>query len=92
MSQLIGYGPCWSCGRLFTFDPDLVPSLPIDPETNRPVDVDEHGEPGRAWTAEEYARTVKQPICEACIGKSNDLRAAKGQPPIPVLPGAYLHG
>jgi hypothetical protein len=25
--------PCWSCHRLFTFNPHKVPSIPIDPAT-----------------------------------------------------------
>ena len=28
--QTAALGPCWSCGRLFLFDPDLVPSLVVE--------------------------------------------------------------
>lgn len=27
--------PCWSCGRVFTFNPNLVPSIPIDLDTGK---------------------------------------------------------
>lgn len=78
--HLLAYGPCWACGRLFTFHPDLVPSIPIDPGTNRPADLG--GDP---------ANVTRQPVCENCIGRANENRRATGRPLIPVLPGAYLH-
>lgn len=33
MAYMIAHGPCWCCGRAFSFNPDLVPSF-RDPETN----------------------------------------------------------
>jgi hypothetical protein len=79
--HFIAYGNCWSCGRGFSFDPDLVPSVPIDPQTRKPPDVDpiEGG----------YERAVKQPICEQCIEMANEKRVADGREPIVVLPGAW---
>jgi len=85
---LIALGRCWACGQSFPFHPDLVPSIPIDRETNRPLDVDAEGRP-RRWTAEEYLRAAKQPICRDCVGLANEQRAANGRPLIDVLPGAY---
>ena len=78
---LILYGACWSCGRLFTSDPDLVPSLPVDPVTNTPADVGAHA---------DDAEYVKQPICRTCVERSNEQRRAAGRPLIDILPGAYL--
>lgn len=75
------YGPCWSCRRLFTYDPDRVPSLPVDLATNTPADVGEHA-PGA-----EYVRLA---ICRTCVDRANDARRARGAPVIDVLPGAYL--
>jgi hypothetical protein len=77
--HLIAMGPCWSCGTLFTFDPDLVPSLPIDPETSRPPDLG--GDPARA---------ISQPICQDCIAKANANRSQAGRPLIHIPEGAYL--
>jgi hypothetical protein len=88
---LIAFGRCWSCRRSFTFHPDLVPSLPVDPETNLPLDVDGEGNP-REFSVEDYRRSVKVPICSACIGLANRQRERHGRPPIAVLPGAYGPG
>ena len=79
--QLFAFGPCWSCGRAFTFHPDLVPSLPIDPATNLPSDMG--GDPDRV---------VRQPICQDCVDRANDKRRRDGRPLIVVIPGAYGPG
>lgn len=75
---LFAFGRCWSCGRSFTFDPDRVPSIPIDPVTNRPSDMGGIPE-----------RVVKQPICRGCVEAANENRRREGRPLIVVLPGAY---
>jgi hypothetical protein len=36
------FGRCWSCGALFSFNPHLVPSVPVDPVSNQ---IAEHGVP-----------------------------------------------
>jgi len=79
--NFIGFGPCFLCGRNFVFDPDLVPSVPIDPETDMPPDV----EP-KAGGAE---RAVKQPLCAQCVARVNVERKGQGREAIHVLPGAY---
>jgi hypothetical protein len=81
-------GTCWACHSPFTFNPDLVPSVPVDPETDFVLDVAPDGS-ARAFTAEEYARAIKQPICESCIRRTNALRRESGLSEIHVLPGAY---
>ena len=73
------FGRCWSCGRTFTFDAVRVPSLPVDPGSNLPSDLD--GDP---------SKLIKQPICRACITLANEKRRENGRPLIPVLPNAYL--
>ena len=78
-------GRCWSCRAFFTFDPDLVPSLPIDPKTNAPLDVD----PAPDGLEAARARAVKQPLCERCVAAANAARAERGAELIHVLPGAY---
>lgn len=68
---MFAFGPCWACKQLFGFDPDAVPSIPIDPVTGRPPDLG--GDPERA---------VRQPICPACIDEANRQRALVDLPPI----------
>jgi hypothetical protein len=31
MAYVFCYGACFGCGRVFGFNPDLVPSIPINP-------------------------------------------------------------
>ena len=80
--------PCFTCGRLFSYNPHLVPSVPIDPETGRPLDVDEHGQPQEIDPAAK-TRAVKQPLCKDCISLVNARRRAKGLEPIHVFRDAY---
>jgi hypothetical protein len=75
---MYAYGTCWSCGNPFWFSPSRVPSLPVDPVTNRPPDLG--GDAGRA---------ERQPICAACVDLANARRRRDGEPEIVVLPGAY---
>lgn len=86
--HLFAFGRCWSCGQPFTFHPDLVPSIPVDPLTNLPLDVDEHGDICEV-NPEAAKRAIKQPICATCIDRSNEQRRADGHELIHVLPGAY---
>jgi len=71
-------GPCWSCGKRFAFAPERVPSIPIDPVSNRPPDLG--GDPARA---------ILRPICEDCVRLANANRRMAGRPLIEILPGAY---
>jgi hypothetical protein len=77
--------PCWSCQRFFRFHPELVPSLPIDPLTGKPLDID----PAPDGLAAARARAVRMPICRACLDKSNAIRRREGREEIEVLSGAY---
>ena len=72
------FGTCFSCRRPFTFNPYLVPSIPIDPETGRPPDM-----------GGDASRARREPVCPDCIGRANAIRRADGRPLIDVLPGAY---
>lgn len=78
---LLAVGPCWSCKRTFSFNPARVPSIPIDPQTGKPPDIDP--EPGG------YERAEREPICEACMTLMNARRRERGLPEMPILPGAY---
>ena len=81
-------GPCYACGQVFTFNPVLVPSLPIDPQTRLPLDVTADGRP-KPIDPDAQARAIKQPVCESCITKVNAARMERSLPPFEVLPGAY---
>jgi hypothetical protein len=81
-------GRCHACGRVFSFHPHRVPSVPIDPVTALPLDVDEHGKT-KPIDPVARARAVRQPICEDCIELVNERRVARGDEPIRVLAGAY---
>lgn len=75
--------PCWACGRIFMFDPERVPSISICRGCNRPPDVHD----------DDCSRTyeiLKQPLCRDCMGKVNEQRALINQPPVRILPGAYV--
>jgi hypothetical protein len=85
---MIAYGACFACGRMFTFNPNWVPSVPIDPQTRRPPDVGADGlhcEPDRA----AVARAVREPLCESCVELWNAARVRRGEQPISVHPRAY---
>lgn len=75
---MFAMGQCWSCKRTFTFDPDRVPSIPIDPETNRPPDL-----------GGDAVRAEREPVCQDCVSRANARSRAAGRPLIQVLPGAY---
>ena len=78
-SSLIALGHCWACKRPLAFDPDRVPSVPIDPETDSPPDL-----------GGDASRAVLQPICADCVELANEARARRGRTDmIVVLPGAY---
>jgi hypothetical protein len=84
----IAFGRCWSCGASLTFNPDLVPSVFVDPVTGRPPDLDVHSrmiEP----SDDALARAVRAPLCPDCVEIANARRTAAGLRPIVVLPGAY---
>jgi hypothetical protein len=76
----VALGPCFVHGGIFAFDPDRVPTVLIDPVTERPVDVDEHGnrfEP----SAGALARVRKAPYCPVCARALNVMREEQGLPP-----------
>lgn len=84
----IAAGRCFACGEVFSFNPTWVPSVPIDPRTNRPLDVDAEGNLQPVDPIAEL-RAVKRPICEDCITLVNARRSERGEDPIYVSPHAY---
>lgn len=66
--EMMAYGPCWSCRRNFMFDPEWVPSIPIDPEVNLPPDL-----------GGDAARAVRQPVCPSCMEMADRRREARSR-------------
>lgn len=60
----LAIGPCFVCGEPFSFDPDTVDSVPIDPVTQLPPDLGGRQE-----------RAVKRPICTRCMKLVEERRA-----------------
>jgi hypothetical protein len=73
--QIVGIGPCVGCRDVFAFDPDTVPSIPIDPQTGLPPDLG--GDPARA---------VRRPICPGCLELANIEPRRRGLRAWPVNP------
>lgn len=69
---------CFLCGNTFTFHPDRVNVIRVDPETGRPPDVGPDAEPIQP-TAEATARATTKCICPTCVkSKINPVRLAAG--------------
>lgn len=61
------FGPCFMCRVPFSFHPDLVTSVPIDPVNGLPPDLG--GDPDRAQ---------REPICPSCCRLANVERRQRG--------------
>ena len=68
MAVMAAQAPCFTCKTTFLFDPETVPSVPIDPQTGLTPDLG--GDPDRA---------VKRPLCPSCCVFINAKRREKGQ-------------
>jgi hypothetical protein len=77
---VVALGPCCTCGQFFEFDPDKVPSVSVDPVTNRPPDVDAAGLPCTA-APEALARVRQQPYCPSCARLMNGMLREQGKAP-----------
>lgn len=74
-------GRCHLCKELFEFNPHTVVSLSIDPQTNRPPDVDQDGKQ-IVPDPEALARMRRAEVCNQCTAELNEARARRGMPPI----------
>jgi hypothetical protein len=70
--HLIAIAPCYTCRRPFSFHPDLVTSVPIDPRTGQPPDLG----------GTDPAEAVRQPLCPSCCRRINPEREARGLEPL----------
>ena len=78
MPWMFVLGSCWFCKGPMTFNPEKVPSLPIDPVTGLTPDLG--GDPGRA---------TREPLCRVCVEKANVMREAAGLEAFAIHPDAY---
>jgi len=76
------HGPCFVCKRVFSYNPNHVPSIYIDPETMLPPDVEPQAVGG-------FERAERMPLCESCVTRGNEQRVAEGKEPFPIHPEAY---
>jgi hypothetical protein len=60
--KLFAMDNCFVCGQVFSFDPETVISVWVDPVTNRPPDVNVFGEQITPDPA-AVERAVRRPIC-----------------------------
>ena len=70
---LTAMAPCFIHAGIFSFDPDRVTSVLIDPVTNAPPDV--NPDPATPEVTVRVARSVRRPICPACCQLLNDEAA-----------------
>ncbi len=75
MEWMMAIGGCVSCGRVFAFNPNRVPSLRVRR--------DDQGVPYPAPDG------VTEPVCEPCVHRLNALRQQNGLDPWPVWADAY---
>lgn len=67
-------GNCCACGRLFSFNPERVPSI-----RGKYVDGKFVGD----------ATGEREPVCEPCITRANEIRAERGLPEFVIPENAY---
>lgn len=72
--KVIALAPCFTCGNGFDFNPETVPTIMIDPVTNKPPDANGLPDP------EAVKRAKPEPICPACARKIRATRIANGLP------------
>jgi hypothetical protein len=75
MGYMMAHGDCFRCGRFFSFNPHLVPSIPLARNAEGQFVPTPGGE--------------RHPICRACVEQVNPIRKASGLFEIQILPGAY---
>lgn len=74
MSYMFASSACLGCGRVFSYNPELVPSIRVRWKDGQAV-ADPAGE--------------REPVCADCVARANPIRKAHGLPPITVPHGAY---
>ena len=64
-------GPCYCCGSAFSYHPDLVAAVYIDPANGLPPD-----------QGGDLDRARREPVCPSCARLANPFRRANGLEPI----------
>ncbi|GAA0360074.1 hypothetical protein GCM10009530_06720 [Microbispora corallina] len=83
--NITAIGRCYGCKRRFRFDPDTVTMFLVDPETNLPPGMSPLGS-RREPTPEALARSVKLPVCPACVERAKRVLEAGTDPRPPEFP------
>jgi hypothetical protein len=78
MGAYLVHGNCFRCGRVFSFNPHKVPSIPVKRNAE-----------GQYEAVPPELGGVREPVCRPCVDEVNPVRVAKGLDPIRILPGAY---
>ncbi|MFC4118469.1 hypothetical protein [Nonomuraea zeae] len=65
-------GRCYACKSTFSFDPQKVETMLVDPETNRPPGITALGTL-RPALPDAVARSIDEPICPECIEKARRI-------------------
>lgn len=79
---LIGIVACWVCSAVFAFDPATVPVVLVDPHTGSPPDIDPATGQRQPTPQAAIDRSVRRPLCPACVAVISPARAARGLPPL----------
>ncbi|MCI0689214.1 MAG: hypothetical protein L0Y54_18575 [Sporichthyaceae bacterium] len=73
---------CIGCRTVFMYDPDRVPSIPIDPATGLPPDLNPDGTT-RQPDPQAVARMTREPVCPRCCRAANIVRRLNSLPLFP---------
>ncbi len=80
MGYMVVMSACFGCRRIFSYNPDLVPSIKVSPN---PDQTDAY-----PWVSDPVNGTP-YPICADCVERVNPIRVAGGLEPIVPHPDAY---
>lgn len=83
MPIMTAYGPCISCGYVFGFDPERVPSTSVHPVTRCSIRPD--GTPVKVGDAD----AVREPLCPFCARRHHDA-GGEPHPVVELFPHARL--
>lgn len=73
-SASFAQAPCYTCQTVFAFDPETVPSMAVDPQTNKALIATLGADP----IVTRRARF--EPICPTCVSRLQPLLKAAGLP------------
>ncbi len=81
MGYMIVMSQCFGCGRVFGYNPDLVPAIKVSPNPDQ-------SEGTMPWVSDPQ-NGQEFPVCRECVERVNPIRIAGGLEPIVPHPDAY---